>query len=219
MKKLLSVALLLSIILTGCKKEEEIKYTDYSPYSKIVNEYELEYGQMEKVTSELSGRYDAIGFAYANLIDLDNNGVLELIVIKGEETHEVEIYTLIDNEIEFQESFLLHEVYAISSNENNEKYIILSTEVGGKIEIYRFNTESLEGLATLNEYPVTLGQVGTYEIDGYEVSEDEYNEKLNSYGAPENYIKFKLVGITNEEYDELLNIMHKTKTTLSDYPY
>ena len=77
-----------------------MKEVDYSPYSALLKAYELDYN-IEYISSTdyvVTGMtitptfpgsdyemVDASGFCYANLIDLDNNGILELVMIAYDE--------------------------------------------------------------------------------------------------------------------------------------
>ncbi len=78
---------------------------DYTPYSALLNAYELDYniqnvnGTDYEVTGMTilptnpedaeNGLVDASGFCYANLVDFDNNGVLELVIIAYDEQERV----------------------------------------------------------------------------------------------------------------------------------
>ncbi len=117
MKKFIVILLVFSFLLVACSGEQDNISTastvqpsqgtesgsssdndnsadpDYSQYSALVNAYKLDYEEIKFMDySEDSDLKDTGGFVYANLIDLDGNGVLELILI-GAEDNLTDAYT------------------------------------------------------------------------------------------------------------------------------
>ncbi len=59
---------------------------DYSPYNEVINAYGLAYGEMvTPYSTKYTETYDSAGLCYMNLVDLDRNGILELILVAVEE--------------------------------------------------------------------------------------------------------------------------------------
>ncbi len=221
MKKILTAILICLLLLTGCKSDENTNI-NYSPYLNIANEYSEKFGEISKTESEYSGTYNATGLSYVNLIDLDNNGVKELIILSSED--EIEIYTIKDDEIELKGSFKLtsykSSMAVLFSNANEKTYIIsdspLAHGIGIGLDIHELNDGVLNKVATFTKTTYLDGSE-THMIDAVVVSEDEYDEKFNSFGDAENYTAHKITNMTNEEYDQLLSLVNETLTTLSKY--
>ncbi len=233
---------------------------DYSPYSALVKAYTLDYN-IENVSATdyvvtgmtLTHTYpqtpedsmmDASGFCYANLIDLDGNGVLELILIGYDEQDwdetAYEIYgdkikiSLLDDRniakvytinpeagLEFLGGIPLSELFLPTSFNYGIEYIV--SENKAYIAVYDIFQM---GDGTIYYYGINDGYFGVQayfemNVHGGSVYEDvEYNaeetQKLkDSFGTSEVHI---IENMNDDMIAELEAINAKTFDFLANYP-
>ncbi len=231
--------------------QSENNAVDYSPYSALLKAYELDYNIVNVAADDYevvgmtvneiedSGFYDASGFFYADLIDFDGNGVLELVLAATSEQEVnnyengfsyddlkypniVKIYTIANNgNLTFLESLPVKMVqmpvslnYAIRyANLNDKTYMVIDerSQMGfGEIQYYSL-TDGFFGVEVFCE----LTDDGVYKIDGEEVSEDEYNKLSDNL---EDNVSYPVSNLTDIYLEDLREVSQKTIDFLADYP-
>ncbi len=213
----ISIMFIVSACTTSDDNIVEEQAIDYSPYSALLKAYELDYN-IENLSStdykvtgmtispafpyiEDDSMVDASGFSYANLIDLDNNGVLELVIIAYNQ-----------QERGYGEYFSY-----------DEKVYLDALEYPNIVKVYTIDQD--HGLTFLGSLPVSLLELPTSSNYGIEylVSEDKtyishyetsqmndteirYYGLSGSYFGVEAYFEKRADGtiyIEGEEYDYL----------------
>ncbi len=146
---------------------QDTKEVDYSLYSALLKAYELDYNiqnisadDYEIIGMTLTPTYpnapkdsmiDASGFCYANLVDLDNNGVLELVLIAYDEQEQGDAQNLL----------------------NEDKILISDIEYNEIIKVYTILDENnLEFLGSLPVSQITMPVSLNYGIE-YIIEEDK----------------------------------------------
>ncbi len=231
--------------------EPHLATVDYSLYSALLKAYELDYNisntahndyevtGMTLHENENGGFYDVGGFFYANLIDFDNNGVMELVLgaVSEQETlnytydspyndlkypNIIKIYT-IDEEIglKFLGSVPLSSLQMPVSTNLGIEYIVSKDktylnmsdiyQMGYGEERYLGLTDGFWGVEVSFEVPSDSNPM----IDGVEYSYEEYEDIKAGFGESQAHVFTNL----NDDYlEQLEGINQKTFDFLADYP-
>ncbi len=234
----------------------DLALVDYSPYSALLKAYELDYN-IENISAtdyKITGMtlnptfpdmpnenlLDASGFCYANLVDLDNNGILELVLIAYNEQeydnyddldldiHQlkypniIKVYTIVpEYGLEFLGSLPVSHISMPVSTNYGIEYIVAQDktyisykeiyQMGDGITLYYGLTEGLFSL----EASFKIDTDGTHSINAKDYPPEEYDRIISNYGES----KIHLIDNLNSDYlTELKEINNNTFNFLKDYP-
>ncbi len=236
-----------------------VQEVDYSPYSMILNAYNLDYNSTNLSASDymltgmtLTPTYpdypqedmvDASGFCYANLIDLDQNGVLELVVIAYDEQEwNYQDDSLDDKiqitELEYQNVIKVYTIdpsdglsllgslpltylsMPVSSNYGIEYVVSDDKTYISHSELWQMGNGDIyyygltDGFFGL-EVHFSIDINGSYFINDEEYTWEEFDEISSSYGER---IQHPIENLNNIYLEELNLINDETFSFLSDYP-
>ncbi len=141
---------------------------DYSPYSALIKAYNLDYNITSLGSNEYEitgmtltpinpdfpdeGYVDASGFCYANLVDLDKNGVLELILVAFD-----------SQELGFDENY-----------NYGDKVYVSELEYDRIIKVYTINSQGLTYLGGLQMASVMMPNSYNYSVEYIEAEDATY---------------------------------------------
>ena len=174
---------------------------DYGPYRVLIENYEAEYGVLDVLME--NGCYNAYGIVYLDLIDFNNDGIDELVLVKSP-MHGAEIY-MRDHapmvEVWSTDGHRLKkllgdvltmcgddsEEYKIELTEvNGTKYLLTGEDLYGTIrDCYSYYNGEMVVAKSIDkecEY-VDEGITYKYYIDDVEVDEEEYNNASEIYNS------------------------------------
>ncbi len=236
-----------------------VQEVDYSPYSMLLNSYNLDYNISSISASDyvitgmtLTPTYpdypedsmvDASGFCYANLIDLDGNGVLELVAIAYDEQEwdyqddsqdgkiqitelkyqdVIKIYTIDPNDgLSLLGSLPLSNLSMPVSNNYGIEYVVSDDKTYiSHSEIWQMGNGDIyyygltDGFFGLETH-FNIDINGSYFINDEEYTWEEFDEISSSYG--EN-IRHPIENLNDTYLEELNLINEETFSFLSDYP-
>ncbi len=234
---------------------------DYSPYSALIKAYTLDYNieNLSATDYRITGMtldytypttpedsmLDASGFCYANLVDLDNNGVLELVLIAfGEQDWDntqyaiygdtvkvgllenpniVKVYTILpDAGIHFLGSLPVSYLTMPVSMNYGIKYIVSEDKTYiAHEDLYQFGNGTIYYYGLSDEYYFSPEEIIEIDVEGsatYEGAEYTYEEAqqlMESFGES----KAHIIENMNDVYiEELEAINEATFDFLADYP-
>ncbi len=209
---------------------------DYSPYSLLIKAYELDNNiqntsentyQVIGMMATKSAYVDSIdmqGFFYANLIDFDNNGVLELVLysdVEKEYLSEAKVFTIVDNSsVKFLGSIPIVNIQMPVS----QNYGIEYTDFDGKT--YIINEQQLGVIQSQTTvYGLTDGHFSVemffsnnedvYKINGEVYSSEDYYAILDSYRQGKYAHLFS--NLNDIYFQQLADVNIETFMFLEDY--
>ncbi len=225
---------------------------DYGIYKMMVESYQTAFEQYpqpeftpyktEYLYGDDSGdAYVSYNLAYAELIDLDENGILELVLVRvyskeedyfyyqDDETFEVQIFSLTDE----NELYHVGELPLISEGEAGSRYLFERAVIDGKSYIVsgeyplyvnafykRFWEVSEFGslFPTMQfsiEQNMQTGEYSEYYTNGHSSSEEEYYDEFTFWNSDiEQYV---IVGGTQEEMAKTEAKLNETIEFLKNY--
>ncbi len=233
---------------------------DYSPYSALLKAYTLDYN-IENIsatdynitgmtldytypTSPDDSMLDASGFCYANLVDFDNNGVLELVLIAYDEQewddkeylvyenkvligllkypNIAKIYTISpEGELLFLAGYPLSYFNMPVSMNFGIEYIVSENETYFAIsDLHQFGDGDIYYMGMeegyfVNKAHFTIDVEGSVAFQGNEYSYEELEELTAGFGESEIHI---IENMDDNYLAELEAINAATFDFLSDYP-
>ncbi len=215
---------------------------DYSKYATLIEQKKQEYGSLTTAPTysyEDVDLHETYGVVYTHLLDLDNNGVLELIIVsakKGELSYEnrfnysdnnIEIYTIIDkselHKVGEIPLLMLPSKHLSGSAEyavnyafiDTKGYIGTGTEANDTHKQYiSYNPDGLNPTITLSA--LLIPDVGTsFSIDNESVEIEEFKEAY--YNFEQHAITHSVSGILLQELEWINKINEQTNQFLSEY--
>ncbi len=224
-------------------KENEV---DYTPYANLVNTYFDIYGELVAEQNHADGGINTAGFNYAELVDLDNDGVLELILagvlddVNAIESGSSAIDLYFDGD-----TFNLKELVEIYTLSDSGAAVLLSKQTfssygNGGVEFGVEYAKESENTYILNSFRSDIETVTYYELSNgrlkenlsyeliYDYDSDEYiailNDQKSDMTAIENAVAAKgevvahrLSWLSQTELDELVMRNEKTFSFLEEY--
>ncbi len=232
---------------------------DYSPYSMLLNAYTLDYNisslsasDYEIIGMTLTPTYpeypeedmvDASGFCYANLIDLDGNGVLELVMIAYDEQEwnyqddsqdgkiqitelqyqdVIKVYTIDPNDglLLLGSLPLSYLSMPVSSNYGIEYVVSGDKTYISHSEVWQMGNGDIyyygltDGIFGIEtHFSITID--GSFFINDEEYTWEEFDEISSSYGES---ILHPIENLNDIYLEELNLINEETFNFLADYP-
>ncbi len=219
---------------------------DYSPYSAVLQAYELEYEGMQiKPQQDRGSLYDIGGFCYSHLIDLNHDGILELVLVGSPIIFEfdpmqppyseripgypdiVKIYSLTeDGKLQFVDGIPMTDYNTHVSSHfaveyvvaEDRTYILVETPSQHGQEEARYYSYD-RGFSYLDKYYHAYLESSTntmkYEIEGTEHTEEEYRESRESIGTSEVHL---ITNLNAGLVESLQMINRETKQFLDKHP-
>ncbi len=262
MKRIIAFLLSLSLLFTACSNTSEndtnkdtptnssneqtiADEVNYSLYSNVIDAYRQNYNEMQvEPLSDLGLERSRItGLSYANLIDLDKNGVLELILFATPESinnqtsysyidanleypNFLKIYTIIDNELKFLDSLPFsyfhidddtHLGIQLIHNEASTSFFIT---VMGDNDFLNYSIVDFNGDELITSTEITFEYDESYEVIAFVNGELTDFEKANAevIALQEMSEKIPISTIFDEQLDTLKEINSLTFDFLADYP-
>ncbi len=236
-------------------ENSDLVQVDYSPYSALLKAYELDYN-VENISATdyrvigmtLTPTYpnatemdlfDASGFCYANLIDLDNNGVLELVLIAYNDQEQnnydeeldiyslqypniVKVYTIVpEYGLEFLGSLpVSSHTMPVSVNYGIEYIVSDDKTYISHRDIYQMGDGDIQYYGLTNghfsiETSFAIDIDGSYFIDGNEYTSIDFEQIKAGYGESE----IHLIDNLNDTYLQEIEAINKaTYDFLANYP-
>jgi RNA polymerase sigma factor (sigma-70 family) len=190
----------------------EVEHPEYAAYADILNDSSHEEFRKEAMYDE--GRYRLTGLCFAKLLDMDNNGVDELILADGASDYAdftIQIWTydngstsLIYEGGAFYDGDVYVEACLIKHNDN---YYVKTGESTGLDDYSIYGYENGSFGEVKNIYIDVEDPDEGYYLDGEKISEEEYNNFLNEFVQYQeaydfNYWTNESEGITTTETSE-----------------
>ncbi len=180
---------------------------DYTPYANLVNTYFETYGELIVEQHYADGGINTAGFNYAELIDLDNNGVLELVLAGvSDDMNSIENGTsAID--LYFGEDYSLKETVEIYTLSESGEAVLLATQTfssygNGGVEFGIDYAKSADTTYILNSFRSNEEAVTYYELSGGKLIESLKYELIFDYD--------------NDEFTALLNGQESETAAIED---
>ncbi len=216
---------------------------DYSHYTALIDSKKQEFSDLETVITysyEDTELYESYGLVYANLMDLDNDGILELIVVASKEGdlsydnkfdyagNHIEIYTITEQD-ELQKVGELPLLLLPSNHlSSGAEYAVTYSYVDGKcyiatgketgdtlLKYYQYSRDGLELATTLET--ILAANLGTFfSIDGKDVELEEFSNHYKKF--KQSAISHSLSGIPIDGIEPIQKINNETLEFLSRYP-
>ncbi len=225
---------------------------NYGIYKSLLQSYEtafLQYPEPEKTPYEVEyefvdsdeDAYAIYNLAYAELIDLDGNGILELVLVRvyendsayfyhqGDETFEVQVFSLTeDNEL-----YHVGEIPLVTNWEMGDRFVFEKAVVDGVHYLvsgnsYNYFNQESRIYWKMSEFGTLIPEIqfsvewnpqtqayDYFYIGGNMVGEDEYFEEYNSWYA--NVESYVIVGATAEDVVVPKSKLDEALAFLDDY--
>ncbi len=223
----------------------EEKEIDYTPYVNLVNTYFDVYGELVVEQNHADSDINTAGFNYAELIDLDNDGVLELILVGVLDDVNAIESGLGAVDLYFDDTFNLKELVEIYTLSDTGVAVLLDKQTlssygNGGVEFGVEYAKETENTYVLNSFRSDIERVTYYELSNgrlkeslsyeliYDYDNSEYIAVLNdqksdvtaiedAVAAKGEVIVHRLSWLTQSELDELMARNEETFSFLEKY--
>lgn len=207
----------------------------YEKYKELIEKYEKTYGTFSMDTKDMGGNYVSswmTGLCYLELIDFDNNGKEELLVIYKKTKQKSSEVDFVGADFVFevweykQKNIHLIDSGELYGNDGNGQTLVITQHQDNTYVLTgsfdSFDYQYYHGYNNSRKFNVVREALmdlddnrNTYKIDGINVSEEEWEKEEKEWSKNKrSYPMNSSAGLDKMSYYEILNIIVKTKEKL-----